>query len=251
MKKIGYLLILVSFFSKGQSDTVYSINNKQIKESLREGTNQYLVFIQNKKKVKQTGAYIWSRTIKFKKFNSKDVIEISQKWYSSDSARYRYVYSLVERNTLLPIYHRTWTKQLGIEAYDFYPDKIVGSDSVSENSKKGFSITLSHPSLNWEIDLETFGLLQLKPNKSFAINFYHPGAKGGPGFYEYKVVGDEVLTGSDGVKVPCWKLKINYSEKSWAVFYISKKKKEVVKMEEDFGVGVRYKVKLPSSITVL
>jgi hypothetical protein len=50
--------------------------------------------------------------------------------------------------------------------------------------------------------------------------------------------------------VACWKLRIDYSEKSWAVFYISKKSREVLRMDEDFGVGVRYKVKLSNAVPI-
>ncbi len=145
-------------------------------------------------------------------------------------------------------------RQAGVEAFDFYPDKIVGSDTVTNNTKKGFSLKLGKPTLNWELDIETFGLLPLANNKTFAINFYHPGSKSAePAAYQYKVIGEETLKGIDGSTIPCWKIKIDYSRfapDSWAVFYIGKKSKEMVKMEEQFGAGVRYKVKLPSSINI-
>jgi hypothetical protein len=35
-----------------------------------------------------------------------------------------------------------------------------------------------------------------------------------------------------------------------ATFYISKKTNEVLKLEEDFGSGVRYKVRLPGDLLV-
>lgn len=249
---VTILLCMVAFGASAQVDTLYSIDPKEIRNHVKERTDQYLVFFQNKKKKKQAGAYIWSRSIRFKKHQNKDVIEIEQKWYSSDSTGYRYIYSLVDRTTFLPIHHRTWMQRTGTEAFDFYADKIVGSDTVANNSKAGFVVKdLTRTTLNWELDLETFSLLNLKANKRFAINFYHPGGRTEPKLYEYKVIGETTLPGLDGAAVSCWKLRIDYAPNAWAIFYISKKNREVVKMEEEFGSGVRYKVKLPGSVNVL
>lgn len=248
-------LILLSVFAlnaHAQTDTLYSMDAARIRNYLPEGTYQYLVFYQNNKKPKMAGAYLWSRAVKFKKLNNREVIEIEQKWYSTDSANYRYVYSLVDRQTFLPIHHRTWMQRMGTEAYDFYADKIVGSDTVKNNSKAGFVVAnLPHTTLNWELDLETFPLLPLKANRTFAINFYHPGGRTEPKLYEYKVIGDTVLPGPEGSSIVCWKLKIEYGAGSSAVFYISKKKHQVLKMEEVYGQVVRYKVLLPGPIPVL
>jgi hypothetical protein len=137
-----------------------------------------------------------------------------------------------------------------VEAYDFYADKIKGSDSVANNTKKDFELALTHPLLNWELDLEIFPLLDLKAGKSFAISFYHPGGKTEPKLYQYKVVGEENLSVIEGGTVPCWKLRIDYDAKSYAIFYISKKGREVLRMDEDFGGGVRYKVKLSNAVPI-
>ncbi|MBI3219270.1 MAG: hypothetical protein HYZ44_07140 [Bacteroidetes bacterium] len=239
------LLFTVSLEAYAQVDTLRSIPEKWITQSLRQETAQYLVFFQNKKKPKQAGTFIWSRQLKVKN----NTIEVEQKWYSSDSTSYRYVYSLVDRKTFLPIYHKTIMQRSGIEAFDFTEQKIKGSDSVANNTKATFELAASK-TLNWELDLETFSLLDLKPGKRFAINFYHPGGRTGPAFYEYKVTGDEKVHTYEDKVVDCWKLRIDYSDKYYAIFYISKKSKEVIKMEEDFGAGVRYKVKLPFAIMV-
>lgn len=237
--------LITSFQTQAQVDTLRAIPEKWITQSLRSETAQYLVFFQNKKKPKQAGVFIWSRQIKVQN----NMIEVEQKWYSSDSTGYRYVYSIVDRKTFLPIYHKTIMQRSGIEAFDFSDKKIKGSDSIANNSKATFELASAKP-LNWELDLETFSLLDLKPGKRFAINFYHPGGRTGPAFYEYKVTGDEKVRTYEDKVVDCWKLRIDYSDKYYAIFYISKKSKEVIKMEEDFGAGVRYKVKLPSAITV-
>lgn len=249
IRNILILLILMPFMLNAQVDTIYQLDSKLIKKHLKPSSNQYLVFIQRKGDPRQTYTYIWSRDVKFANKNGKELIEIDQKWYASDTARVRYVYSVMNANDFSPVYHYTKMGK-SIEAYDFYPDNISGSDSVENNAKKDFELALKKPMLNWELDLETFPLLDLKPGRRFAINFYHPGGKTEPKLYEYKVIGEESLTVIDGGTVACWKLRIDYDAKSFAIFYISKKGREVLRMDEDFGGGVRYKVKLSNAVPI-
>lgn len=237
------------FALSAQVDTIYQLDSKLIKKHLKPSSNQYLVFIQRKGDPRQTYTYIWSRDVKFANKNGKELIEIDQKWYASDTARVRYVYSVMNANDFSPVYHYTKMGK-SIEAYDFYPDKINGSDSVDNNAKKDFELALKKPMLNWELDLETFPLLDLKSGKRFAINFYHPGGKTEPKLYEYRVIGEENITVLSGETVSCWKLRIDYDAKSFAIFYISKKGREVLRMDEDFGGGVRYKVRLSNAVPI-
>lgn len=241
-------MMLIIGYGSAQVDTIYHIDGKQIKKYLKPSSNQYLVFIQMKDKPQKTMTYVWSREVRFKNSNNKELIEIEQQWYSSDTTQARYLYSQMDAQSFSPIYHYSKMTR-GVEAYDFYKDKVKGSDSVANNSKKGFELQ-SKPFLNWELDLETFPLLDLKEGKRFAINFYHPGGRTEPKLYEYKVTGDENIKTIEGATVACWKLKIDYDGKGWAVFYISKKGREVLKMEESFGAGTRYKVKLSNSIPI-
>jgi hypothetical protein len=238
-------LVCGSASTFAQVDTIYSIPQKWIQQNLKERTSQYLVFFQIKDKPKQAGVFIWSRQLRTKG----TTIEIEQKWYSSDSASYRYLLSTVDKKSFLPLYHKTISPRSGTEAYNFTKTKIVGADSVKNNTKTTFELDSKQP-LNWELDLETISLLDLKAGKRFAIYFYHPGGRSAPAFYEYKVTGSEVLTSFEGVKIDCWKLRIDFSPKYYAIFFISKKGREVIKMEEDFGQGVRYKVLLPGNIAV-
>lgn len=244
-----FALMIVTNMAFAQVDTLYHLDSKLIKKYLKPSSNQYLVFIQRKGDPRQAFTYVWSRDVKFTNKNGKELIEIDQKWYASDTARVRYVYSVMNANDFSPVYHYTKMNK-SIEAYDFYPDKITGSDSVANNTKKDFTVELKAPTLNWELDLEIFPLLDLKAGKRFAINFYHPGGKTEPKLYEYKVIGEENLNVLSGGTVSCWKLRIDYDAKSFAIFYISKKGREVLRMDEDFGGGVRYKVKLSNAVPI-
>lgn len=247
------LLALVLFVTAGSShaqvDTLYHLDAKLIKKYLKAGSNQYLVFIQRKGDPRQAFTSVWRRDVKFVTRNGKELIEITQKWYGSDTARVRNVYSLMTASDFLPVYHYTKMNR-AVEAYDFYADKIKGSDSVANNTKKGFLQELKTPTLNWELDLEVFPLLDLKAGKSFAISFYHPGGRTEPGLYVYKVVGEENLNVIEGGTVPCWKVRIDYDARNYAIFYISKKGREVLRMDEDFGGGVRYKLKLSNAVDI-
>lgn len=245
MRSITLALCLLLYCStlQAQVDTIYSFPHKVLKASIREGMAQYLVFFKMKDKPRQAKTFVWNRSTSYQQKNGKQVLEVVQHWYGGDSTDYRYVYTLVNPENYLPIYHKTNSQRTGIEAFDFYENQIKGSDSVANNKKASFDLQ-GHTPLNWELDLETFSLLDLKEGKSFFINFYHPGGRSGPKLYEYKVVGSEKLRMVDGKHVDCWKLRIDYSPKSYAVFYISKKDKEVLKMEEDFGIGIRYKIRL-------
>lgn len=249
MKNIFLALLLLPALASAQIDTIYQLDSKLIKKYLKPSSNQYLVFIQRKGDPRQAFTSVWSRDVRIVDRNGRELVEIDQKWYSSDTSRLRTVYSLMNASDFSPVYHHTKLNR-AVEAFDFYPDKIKGSDSVANNTKKGFELVLKNPMLNWELDLEIFPLLDLKPGKRFAINFYHPGGKGEPKLYEYKVVGEEDLTTIEGMRVPCWKLRIDYDAKTFAIFYISKKNREVLRMDEDFGGGVRYKVKLSNTVTI-
>jgi hypothetical protein len=243
------ILLISPLLAIAQTDTIYHLDGKLIQKYLKPSTNQYLVFIQRKGDPRMAYTFVWSRDVKFVNKGGKELIEIDQKWYGSDTTRLRKVYSLMNANDFSPVYHRTVLNR-SVEAFDFYSDKIVGSDSVANNTKSGFTLALEKPLLNWELDVETFPLLDLKAGKSFFISFYHPGGKTAPKLYEYKVMGDESVQVINGGNVPCWKLRIDYDSKSWAIFYISKKEREVLKMEEDFGGGVRYKVKLSNTVLI-
>jgi hypothetical protein len=249
MNKIFLLLLFCSSCSglQAQVDTLYTIPSNWIHTSLKAGTAQYLVFIKLKHKPKQSKTFLWERTTSMKQVSENKQIELVQHWYGGDSTDYRYLYSRVDGSNFLPIYHKTISQRTGVEAYDFYRDKLKGSDSVVNNKKATFEL-ITPQALNWELDLETFGMLDLKEGKRFAINFYHPGGRTTPQLYEYKVTGSEKVITVDGRSIDCWKLRIDYSPKSYAVYWIGKKSKEVIKMAEDFGMGTRYKIRLATQM---
>jgi hypothetical protein len=247
---ISLMLIMCSMLSaSAQIDTIDVAKQDLITANLKEGLNQYLVYTENPKKKKITGHSLWNRQVNFKKINGKDVIEIEQYWSNNDTTFNRYVYSINDKNTFAPIYHYTKSSR-GVEAFDFTSSSVTGSDSVTNNAKKNLEVTLSKPTLNWEVDLEVYSTLPFKKvGQRFIINFYHPGGRFEPAYYEYAVIGeDNIASVGDNHKTSCWKLKINYTPDDWAFFWISKKSKEVLKMQEYYKGNYRYKVKLVTPV---
>jgi hypothetical protein len=251
MKSLSSLFLficLVAIRSHAQVDTIRLSTNDLITANLKPGLHQYVVYFEEPRKKRLSRMSIWNRQVNFKKHGGNDVIEVIQHWHGSDTTSNRYVYSISERKNFAPIYHYTKSAR-GIEAFDFDKGKkISGSDTVSGNTKKDLDMALHVPTINWELDLEVFNTLPFKKEgQRFIINFYHPGGTP-PAYYEYAVTGAEKVATVEGNTIDCWKLKIHYRQDSWAIFWISKKSKEVLKMQEYFQGRYRYKVRLVTPV---
>jgi hypothetical protein len=244
------LCLSLANLSQAQVDTIRLTQNDLVTSALKEGLHQYLVYFENPKKGRITGSFVWNRQVNFKIHNGSDVIEITQHWFGSDTTSNRYVYSISLRKNFAPLYHYTKSSR-GIEAFDFEERKITGSDTVNGNAKKDLEVFLPQPTLNWEDDLEIFSTLPIKKvGQRFIMNFYHPGGRSAPAYYEYAVTGSEKIKTIEDRTIDCWQLKINYGPQGWAIFWIGKKSHEVLKMQEFFGTGYRYKVRLVTPIPI-
>ena len=240
--------IAVSTTSLAQIDTLQIDKGDLVTANLKPGLHQYLVYFENPAKKRIGNSSIWNRRVNFKNIAGKDAIEIEQHWFMSDTTFNRYVYSISDKKTFAPIFHKT--KMRGsIEAFHFEKMKVSGADSVKNNAKKDLDVPLVATTLNWELDLEIFSTFPIKKEgQRFIVNFYHPGGKSDPKYYEYAIIGSEKIQIVNDLSVECWKMKINYSPDTWAIFWISKKSKEVLKMQEYFRGGYRYKVKFLTPI---
>ncbi len=226
-------------------DTINFDTHKLNTAALKPGLRQYLVYFQMSKQPKNLMLFLWSREIKKEMRNGQEVFAISQQWYGNDTAMYRKVYSINSVKDFAPIYH---AEQLGNKpiAFNWSKNQIKGADTVPQNVKKDFKLDFAIPCFNWNLDIETFEMLPLAEGKTFAINFYDAGSQA-PKYVLYKVEGSEVLTTTDLQKVDCWIL-LNESEnngnKFAQRFWVSKKNKELLKEEDTFKNGYRYKIKL-------
>lgn len=249
-KKNVLLLLLVAISLKGfaQIETIIIDSNNLMIENIKPKKNTYLVYIE-----KPDGAVldvsIWERTVSFSTFNTEKVIVVDQLWKNQEVTKTRTIKSINKRINFQPIYHYSKNGKGTIEAYTFLKDKIIGTDSVQNNTKKGFQIPNKSNTLNWELDLETYQLLPYKLNTAFKINFYHPGSKTmKPNYYTYSVVGEEKIKGFNQNYVDCWLLKIEHAANSSATYWIDKKTRETIKMIEVFGAIKRYKIKISNLV---
>jgi hypothetical protein len=240
---IALLLSLNAFCQ--QTDTLDLRQNKLLPENIKPGTKQYLVYIVNARG-KTGNLWLWKRTVEQGSFQGQSALIFRQKWFASDTANVRDVYSIVSAKDLQPIFHQT-TFGGRVEAFEFSKGKILGSDTVAGNLQKDVDVDAAVLPYNWELDLETFQAFPFKKGKQFAVNFYHPGGRSGPAYYVYKVTGEETIAASNNQSIDCWTMKIDYAENSWAIFWISKKTKEVIKMQELFNGNYRYKVLLTTN----
>ncbi|WP_299272588.1 hypothetical protein [uncultured Psychroserpens sp.] len=246
MKTTTTTLIIALFFQSiiTSQNNIVTINKNNLNTSyLTEGKKQYLVYRESKDG-DVLDISIWERTIKFSKLNNKDAIVIEQHWKKPKAEKFRTVYSICQKENFYPIYHYAKVGTTKKDAFDFTSNHIKGSDSIIQNSKKDFYLKLKEPTLNWELDLETFQCLPLKKNTTFRINFYHPGSPNGPNYYNYEVIGEDTITIGSADKVDCWLLKIKYERDNHAIFWIDKNNREVLKMVEVWDGIKRYKIKL-------
>jgi hypothetical protein len=240
---IALLLSLTAYTQ--QTDTLDVHHHQLLMENIKPGTKQYLVYGVNARG-KTGNLWLWKRTVEHGSLRGEKTLIFTQKWFASDTANVRDVYSIVSAKDLQPIYHYA---KFGnrVEAFEFSKGRIVGADTVGGNNQKDLDLTTNVLPYNWELDLETFQAFPLRKGKQFAVNFYHPGGRTGPAYYVYKVTGEETIAAANNQTIDCWKLKIDYSENSWAIFWISKKSKEVIKMQELFNGNYRYKVLLTTN----
>lgn len=268
MKKysFNFLLLLSLFISKavvGQNvDTVRITPHDLDTKVLREGTHRYLVYFKMGENASRTQTQFWTRTIKRADYYGKSVIEIEQQWEDKDSIIHL-VKSISDAVTLEPLFHETWwkvqmsressEKTMRLTTVDFLKNTvehngILLNDNVTEKQLSsiwaGYKSSLGTFHLNWHLDLETFPLLPYRNGVTFLIPFYDPGTGSGLMQVAYTVTGSEELIGYDDQKIDCWIL-VHESKGNREVFWISKKTKEVLKLEQQFnGTMYRYKIKL-------
>jgi hypothetical protein len=152
-----------------------------------------------------------------------------------------------------PITHEFWWKQRGSTTVNFENKTVqlngsILTDADTAKQKKGvwsaFKSTGDNYFLNWHLDMEVFPTLPYKSGVTFIIPFYDPGT--GTPFEKvaYTVTGSAELIGYNDQKIDCW-LLVHESKGNKEVFWISKKTKEVLKLEQEInGTLYRYKIKL-------
>lgn len=152
--------------------------------------------------------------------------------------------NICDGKTMAPIYHHATYKKRGTMATAFKDGFSVPVDSIKDNiGLKIGKIELKLPVLSWELGLETYPLLPIKKvGQKFDIAFFDPNQRKSASYHRYEIIGKEELIISSDVKVKCWILKTVHSKDNYAIFWLSEKSKEVIKMEQHFKDSCRFKV---------
>jgi len=263
---IFYALFFAAAFVQAQTDTLVVTSKNINTAALREGTHRYLVYFKMKKEATRTQTQFWTRKITRTDYNGKSSIEITQEWEDKDSVIHT-VKSLSDAKTMQPLYHKTWwkvqrsrtstIKTVTETTVDFikktveHNGKLLSDVDTSRQVKKiweGYKSSMGNYFLNWHLDMESFPLLPYKKGVTFVIPFYDPGTASNYQKVAYTVTGAAQLIGYDDQKIDCWIL-VHESKGNKEVFWISKKTKEVLKLEQEInGSMYRYKIKLGFSI---
>lgn len=250
------LLLSCSFSVVAQKgDTIRIDPSKVTTKVLLTGTHRYLVYFKLNKQATRTLTQFWTRSIERSEMDGKAVITIKQEWEDKDSIVHTTT-SVCDAVTMQPLLHTSWWKGRGITQADYrsntlmYNGNTVTDADTAKNLKSmytAFKSVKDKYSLNWHLDLEIFPILPYKKGVTFLVPFYDPGTGSPLKEVAYTVTGSAFLNGYDGQQIDCW-LLLHETKGNKEVFWISKKTKEVLKLEQEFGgQGARYKIKFAYS----
>lgn len=245
-----FLVIFHSSFAQ-KKDTI-RINSENIKVSnLKEGKSSYLVYFKKGIDASISDIQIWNIETKKDDYLGKKVYTIDQKWFFKDTIVHT-AKSISNIDNFKPLYHESWWNKRGKQVFDMNKNKLwiankeVTATETNDKNKEilnSFSSAKDSYFLNWHLDLEVFSMLPYKKNTTFLVPFYEFGY-GTPKNIAYTVTGEDDLV-YDGKKIKCWLLKL-IEDGNIETFWISKKTKEVLKLEQIIqGNMYRYKIKLP------
>ncbi|MET0463115.1 MAG: hypothetical protein ABW007_08170 [Chitinophagaceae bacterium] len=246
-------LLLPAAWLCAQNDTVKITSAMVNTEVLKKGTNRYLVYFKLGKDSTRSNFNIWTRSVDRITYEGRKAIAITQEWEDNTKIIHK-VYSVCDEKTFAPLFQKSEWPGRTYSTFDFLKkegyikDTLLTSADTARSKKQpylAFQKALNEYVLNWHLDLEVFPILPYKDGRTFLINFYDPGFTA-PEFQAYTVTGSGKLPGYDNQEVDCW-LLMHTSPNNKEVFWISKKTKEVLKLEQQFGERYRFKVKLAYS----
>jgi hypothetical protein len=249
------IIIAYCVSAQSKSDTILIDADKVNTKVLKPSTNRYLVYFKMGKDSARSRAQFWTRKIEYANYNGKEAIAITQEWEDRDTIVHK-VRSVCDKKTFAPLYHWGWWRRGATGEFDFVNktaslNGIPLTDTDTARSRKApwdaFKVALNQYTLNWHPDLEVFPILPYKAGKAFLISFYDPGNPA-PRNEAYTVSGSAQLGGYNNQKIDCW-LLMHESRGLKEIFWISKKTKDVLKLEQEIGKERwRYKIKLGFSI---
>ena len=246
--------LLLASAAIAQQDTVKITADMVNTKVLNKGTNRYLVYFKMGKDSSRSNFQLWSRSVDYIDYQGKKAIAVTQEWEDNSKVIHR-VYSVCDQKTFAPFFQesewvgRTKTRFDFLKKEGYIKDTLLTSTDTARAKKQpylAFQQALNEYVLNWHLDLEVFPILPYKNGRTFLINFYDPGFTA-PALQAYTVTGSATIRGYDDQEIDCW-LLTHTSNNNKEIFWVSKKTKEVLKLEQEFAGRYRYKIKLAYSM---
>lgn len=251
---IAIFFFAFTFNSFGQTDTILIQKQNLELKYLHTGSSTYLIYFKKTATGPALNITLVKINVEATMINGKKAFAVSQQWDSGDDLQHT-AYTVHDANDFSTVKHESWWKRLGYKTkFDFIAKQVDFEGTIDDAAKSKisneFKESFGDYNLCWHSDLIIFPLFPFKNGRVFKVNFYDPGF-GKPQIAEYTVTGSELLTGSSNEKIDCWVLEHKSASPSGTVstqrFWISKKTREVLKEEDQFGAGYRYKFKIDVS----
>ncbi len=252
MKKFYLILLLfaANYAYAQKKDTIIISPTNILTQNLPLGNHKYLVYFKKAKDSSSISFQLWNLSVKKEDYKGKPAIVVDQFWEDNAEIIHR-VHSVSDAKDFKPLYQTSWWKARGTTITDFvaktatFPDQLFRKniDSSRKVALNSFLTATDQYALNWHLDLETFSMLPFKDGTTFGINYYDAGFSA-PKVQYYTVSGTAIFEGVEKSKTECWLLK-HESPNNKETFWISKKTKEVLKLEQQSGKLYRYKIKIP------
>ena len=253
-----YLFILTTLFilvvnSFAQKSDVVSIQKKDLAfKYLQTGNSTYVVYFKKTEDGPAEKITLIKINVAPTNLNGKKAYAITQQWDSGDAVTHT-AYTVHDAEDFSTLRHDIWWKSRNFTAkFDFSTKQVsLEGAAVDESAKskisQDFKRSFASYNLCWHSDLTIFPLFPYKAGRVFKVNFYDPGA-GESKIAEYTVTGSEFLTGSGGERIDSWIMERKSEIPSGGTyvqrFWISKKTQEVLKEEDKYPGGLRFKMKV-------
>jgi hypothetical protein len=251
-------ILLFTFNSAAQNaDTVFIRKQSLDLKHLRTGDSTYIIYFKKTAEGPAERMTLVKINVAPTVINGKKAFAITQQWDAGDAVAHT-SYTLHDADDFSTLRHEirwerseVWRRQNGFSArFDFMTRQATFDEVVGESTKsriiKDFNDSFESYNLCWHSDLTIFPLFPYENGRTFKVNFYDPGASKAQ-IVEYVVTGSEMLKGSSGEKIDCWVMEHKFQSDNGngrQRFWISKKTREVLKEEDQYQGGFRYKMKI-------
>lgn len=250
--------LAIAFTTYSQSGEVFDVTRGSLQMGrLQTGNSTYLVYLKKTVDGPAEGLTLVKIRIDPTTLENRKAYRIRQRWYK-ENALFHTSETIHDAADFSTLKHDYWwklpDKRELLGNFDFIRKQASVDGGFDDKTKArilaDFEKSFDNYNLSWHSDLSVFTLFPYKTGRVFRVNFYDPGAS--PVMIaEYRVTGVESLTRSDGKSVECWVMEYTSAqpngEKSIQRFWVSKSTREVLKEEDSFPNGLRYKFKLAIS----